>query len=392
MPLIQQQVHPLSLNFENQRKAYLLRTVDKLSYTKIAKQVTNLKGRRPCWTLVRRVCQQFSKTKGYRVFNYANCGREPWKLTDDAKKFLIRRLLGQRQSGVVTSTSLQCDLAREMHITAETSGIRKLLSNKGYKWLPRAQKTKFTPELKRLRCGWAQNVVNMTPAELKEAFDLSMDGVVIAMPPVSDVERLNFCLGGETHMWRKPGEAASNVLAGNLEYSKQVPMNRAIPLWGGVSRKGFAVVLYHLDSKKLNEDDWSEAVRAGKLTSAIKSLRPSKPNGPWRVLTDNESFLRTPLVKAAYRKAKVTLWAVPPKSPDLNPVERFWSWLRRRLRALDLADVRARRRPLSKAAYVRRVQSVIRSQKAQTVGANIAKSLRKTCLEVLKKKGAGARG
>ena len=193
-------------------------------------------------------------------------------------------------------------------------------------------------------------------------------------------------------MWRKPSEAAKPELAGADAYGKQVPIERAIPLWAGISEGGFAPVVYHLDSKKLCEDDWADVVNSGGLANAIRSLRPVKRTGLWKVLCDNESFLRAPKCRAAHRRAKVTLWGVPPKSPDLNPVEKFWSWLRRRLRSLDLEDLRQKRRPLAKTAYVARVRSVCRSAKAQTVAGNCAKSLRKTCLQVIEKRGAGSRG
>ncbi len=79
-------------------------------------------------------------------------------------------------------------------------------------------------------------------------------------------------------------------------------------------------------------------------------------------------------------------------SPDLNPVEKFWSWLRRQLLARDLADMSAGRPALSKIAYMARVRLLCRSQRAQTVGGAIARSWRKTCQAVVKAKGAGVRG
>ena len=93
---------------------------------------------------------------------------------------------------------------------------------------------------------------------------------------------------------------------------------------------------------------------------------------------------------AAYRSKKITLWAVPPKSPDLNPVELFWGWLRRKLRHMDLADLHQKRRPLGKTAYTMRVKGVIKSQKAQTVAKNFAGRLRKACKQVVDRGGAAA--
>ena len=109
------------------------------------------------------------------------------------------------------------------------------------------------------------------------------------------------------------------------------------------------------------------------------------------MLTDNESFLRAPASRAAHSKKSVHLWGIPPRSPDLNPVEKFWSWLRRRLVALDLRDLKKRKVALGRAAFKLRVQSVCRSQKAQRVAVSCALGLKKVCQEVVRLDGGMAR-
>ena len=131
---------------------------------------------------------------------------------------------------------------------------------------------------------------------------------------------------------------------------------------------------------------------AGKLSKAITSLNLAKPTGPWWVLCDNETFLNASKTQRAYRDAGVNLWQIPPRSPDLNPVEKFWSWLRRKLRALDLKDAVDKRPVLGKMAYKRRVRSVCSSQQAQRVAKACARGFRKVCQEVVRNKGAATRG
>ena len=92
-------------------------------------------------------------------------------------------------------------------------------------------------------------------------------------------------------------------------------------------------------------------------------------------------------MKACARK-RVKLWFVPPRSPDLNPVERFWAWLRKELRRRDLDDLRSKRPVLGKTAYKQRVRNVFRSQKAQQAAKNLAKSFKKTCQKVVRLRGA----
>lgn len=119
-----------------------------------------------------------------------------------------------------------------------------------------------------------------------------MDGVVLTVPPADAVARENHCRAGDTHVWRLRGEAGRPDLQGGDRYASQVPLSRAVPLWGGVSSGGFAFVHWHAN-KKLSTEEWVAAVQGGALRDAVRALTPRRPR-PWHVLCDNESFLRTP--------------------------------------------------------------------------------------------------
>ena len=93
-----------------------------------------------------------------------------------------------------------------------------------------------------------------------------------------------------------------------------------------------------------------------------------------------------------HQRTKVRLWHIPARSPDLNPVENFWGWLRKELRRRDLADMVNRRPVLNKMAYRARDREVCRSAKAKHVAKNLAGGLRKVCKEVIEKEGAATRG
>ena len=321
MPVITESVSCRSMDFANQRKAYMLRHVKKQSWETIAGQLFNLSGDHPSWTSVRDTVQNFSVSKGCRKFQYKKCGRKPWKLTNDIQQYLIRRLIAQRASQIVTSVTLQAAVAAEKGVMVDDSTIRKLLKKRGYKWLPRNQKRKYTGPQKRARVKFAKAVLRLSKKLLREKLCMSLDGVVLSMPPMNDVERFNYCWGAATHMWRKRTEGNKPVLAGDDNYDKQVPIARAIPVWGGLSEDGFAAVHWHPNSKKTTKEDWSKAVRDGKLTAALRLLNPMKKTGPWTVLCDGEGFLRAKVSMTAYRAKKIVLWDVPAKSPDLNPVE-----------------------------------------------------------------------
>jgi len=133
-----------------------------------------------------------------------------------------------------------------------------------------------------------------------------------------------------------------------------------------------------------------DAARGGKLVDAIKALNPVKEDGPWHILCDNERFLTAPKSMAEYKKLKIRLWQIPPKSPDLNPVEQFWYYLRKRLRAMDFRDALEKKAVLGRMAYKARVKRVIQSVGAQRTAGNIAKGFAKICREVVRKGGAAS--
>ena len=124
------------------------------------------------------------------------------------------------------------------------------------------------------------------------------------------------------------------------------------------------------------------------MTDALRKVNPQRRSGPWAVLCDNESFLRHRRSMAAYAAKNVRLWEVPPKSPDLNPIEMFWAWARRQLRLMDLEDMRLGRAPLGMPAYVRRVKALFRRQKAQSVAKQCAMKFRSKCKAVVENGGA----
>ena len=389
MPVIMMSISKRSLDFINQRKAYLLRTVKHESWEAIALQVVNVQGEHPSWVTVRDAVTKFNVKKGYRQLRYHKCGRKPWKLTPAIKSYILRRLLSLRRTELVTSVTLQADVAKRKGMLLSDVTIRKFLSKTGYKWLPRSQKRKYSGPQQEKRLAFARAVLRLSTAKLREKLCMALDGVVLSMPPEKAVERFNYCVGAESNMWRKPGEANLTNLAGANEYKKQVPLSRAIPLWGGVSAGGFAPVLWHR-THKTNVEEWSSAVRQGKLTNAIRSLNPVKRDGPYTVLCDGEKFLTARQSMVAYRAKKVTLWVCPAKSPDLNPVEMFWGWLRQRLLRMDLLDLKKKRKPLCKDAYTLRIKTVLKSTKAQQVASRCAKKLRGSCQQVVTMLGAAA--
>jgi len=50
------------------------------------------------------------------------------------------------------------------------------------------------------------------------------------------------------------------------------------------------------------------------------------------IVMDNAAFHRKRELEKLSEGAKCSILFLPPYSPDLNPIEQFWSWLKRKLR------------------------------------------------------------
>ena len=391
MPVVSEVRHPQSLDFANERKALLLRDVHGLTWAEIQRRVVNLRGKAPSVRLLQRAHSDVNRTLGQRQYKYSNCGRKAVKSTAKVQKYLVQRLLYLRKRTTCTSSTLRRELLRDKGVELTESAIRKILRSHGYKWLPRAQKRKYSAKRQGERLQFAKAVLRLTKAKLREKLCLAMDGVVLSLPPRDATDRANYCAHGDTHMWRLPSEAACVDLAGHDPYPFQIPADRVVPLWGGLSEGGFAIVTFH-QKRKFTTEEWCRTVRSGKLKKAIEALKPVQPAGPWHVLCDNESFLHTSRSVRATQAAGVRIWRMPASSPDLNPVEKMWAWLRRKIRALDCEDLRKKRPPIGNTAFKARVRNILASKTAQTVAARIAVGFRKTCKEVVAKKGGMSRG
>ena len=319
MPVIKDFVHPRGLDFRNQRRVVMLRSMQPpMAFKRIAEQVRNLQKEPSTEDVVRRVFARFRPVQGRATYKYASCGRKPWKLTREVGAFLLRTLRTERARGICTSQTLQAATMQALRVQLSASAIRKYLARRGYKWLPRSQKRKYGAAMRRERLAFASTFEHMTHTELRRHVCMAMDGVVLTVPPADPIERKNYCLHGETHMWRKRGESAAPSLAGNDPYADQVPVARALPLWGAISANGFKHVVYHRQ-KKLKVAEWASVLRAGALTRAADALQARGGRSPRRIICDNERFLTAAAIRPAYIPRNLQLLQIPKRSPDLNP-------------------------------------------------------------------------
>ena len=151
------------MNFANQRLCVILRDTRGWPWSKIAERLHTLQGRghHPSPRQCSGVYKAFSANLGHRRYQYHNCGRKPWKVTPDIERFIVRTLRAQRTRCICTSTTLQRAVMEHMHVHLEASTIRKILKKRGYRWLPRRQKPKHSPEVRAQRRAFAAEILAM---------------------------------------------------------------------------------------------------------------------------------------------------------------------------------------------------------------------------------------
>ena len=128
------------------------------------------------------------------------------------------------------------------------------------------------------------------------------------------------------------------------------------------------------------------------MSAALRTCQPAKKRGPWLLLIDGEKFLMSKASKAAYVKKGVKVLKIPPRSPDCNPIEKFWGWLRREMKSRDLLDLSKKRKALGKTAYKQRLRAVLKQGKTQAVAKRFATDMMRVCKAIVKAKGYAVKG
>jgi transposase len=104
-----------------------------------------------------------------------------------------------------------------------------------------------------------------------------------------------------------------------------IPRNRGgvLTLIGALSQDGLIAM------GTVNGGTTTDVYMAWLEQVLIPELKPGQI-----VVMDNLAAHRSPRVIAALREAKCSALFLPPYSPERNPIELFWGWLKARLRSL----------------------------------------------------------
>lgn len=102
--------------------------------------------------------------------------------------------------------------------------------------------------------------------------------------------------------------------------------NKKIMVWGGISRKGQTpLFIYRLDEgERVNKETYVECLDYNLLDFMDNKFGYKK----WRFIQDNARPHTAEYTKDFLEEADVKLIGHPPYSPDLNPIEKIWAWMK----------------------------------------------------------------
>jgi transposase len=110
----------------------------------------------------------------------------------------------------------------------------------------------------------------------------------------------------------------------------QKGVRKEIPANSGRSRINLSGVVDVIDHKVLVQED-----KMLNADATISFFRKIEEAYPWKIrihiFCDNARYYRNKAVTEYLRTSKVQLHFLPPYSPNLNPIERLWKWMKERV-------------------------------------------------------------
>ena len=125
-----------------------------------------------------------------------------------------------------------------------------------------------------------------------------------------------------TRVWRTIKEGLTITAKGSKEGKTQVRFLVAIAYDAGV-------VICHQVQGRMKGVDYAEIIRSGVFESAIsKTVHPTSRT----VLQDNCPVQNSGAAKTAFSDSEISLFQIPPRSPDINCIENFFAHVKAKLR------------------------------------------------------------
>ena len=344
------------------KKAFvmLLREESKLSYREIAARCKISK------SSVERICKQGLQFK----LPKQRTGR-PQLLSPREKGRFLRKFKCMRESNPNVHVH---EIARECDLTVVSrKTLSRILNQAGYKYIRPRRKGILTANDKRKRVAYATEAVkNTSPTFWTHDVLLYLDAVsfVHKTNPYQDA------LAPSSRVWRTPGEGLEVTAKG----SKDLRGGHICHYVVGICFGGGAVLVEEYET--MNGKYFSEFIETS-LRRVLLDRAAITGKKKLLFLQDNDPSQNSAMAKEALKNIGAEVVKIPPRSPDLNPIENFFHNVKRKLRQDALEKKIARE---SFTDFKQRIVATITNYDRHIIDKTI-KSMYKRLLQITKNKG-----
>lgn len=131
----------------------------------------------------------------------------------------------------------------------------------------------------------------------------------------------------ETRVASNPNNRRISVWTNQAEVPVQIKMHsggNSVMFWGCFSKHGTGPLVSIKGSVDQNE---YLSILKDELIPEFNRAKEAIP-GTWRLMQDNAPCHTSKSVKSFLARSRVELIEWPPYSPDLNPIENLWQWMK----------------------------------------------------------------
>ena len=247
-----------------------------------------------------------------------NPGR-PRKLSKRNKRIVIRSVPKTREEAWCYSASTALH-STGLASTVHARTVRRAMNEEGYFYLKGRHKGVLTQKDRKCRTAFATKVIRL----LNDNF--WSQGVSFYFDGVSFAHKMNPLLEATappTMMWRKRSEGLKYTCKGKKEGSG----GRVVHFFVAISY-GKGVILCEQYLESLTGELFKEFVKTQFPATFARSCNPTKK----LFLQDGDPSQNSKKAKTAFEEIGCTLFPIPARSPDINPIENVFNIVRKDLK------------------------------------------------------------
>ena len=307
-----------------------------------------------CPELVKRYGNRFAERSIYRHAKKSmvddtidkrkfNKGR-PRKITPRMERIILRTVKRLRMvQREFSSWKIQEMAGLGNQIT--NRDIRRCLQKHGYRYCQSRKKGLLSVKDKVRRLKFARKMIKYPLEFWTHEIDFYLDGVGFAhkRDPTSEARAVS------SMTWRRPQEGLSITTKGRKEGSGGKMANFFV----GISYGKGVVMCHHYDWTITGEKFANEIIKK----QFPKAFKKAGSSPPYKFLQDGCPKQTSKVAERMWKSKKYEMVGIPPRSPELNPIENFFHLVRKKNLKSDASTLKIGKEDYN--AFVKRVEETI---------------------------------